>query len=485
MILRPYQARAVNELGAGFKARWRRQVLVAPTGSGKTVVAGEMMIRATEKGTSSLFLAPRRELIFQARDRLTDLGLEPGVLMAGEPVERSRPIQVCSIETVRRRPWVPDASFVVVDECHLRSFKGVMERFDQPWVAGLTATPWRMNGQGLVEDFDRLVLAANYGELIDEGHILEPRVYAPSSPDLESVSIRGGEFDPRQVERIMRRKKLTGDIVSHWMQHARDRLTVVFASSVAHSQELVQAFSSAGIEAEHLDGSTPYGQRRACLQRLARGETRIVGCCDLLTYGWDCPPVSCAVVARPTASLVMHMQMCGRILRPCEGKDGAVVLDHAGNSLDHGLPTEDRFYDLGQPRARRSKGARNAAPLRTCEECFALSPAHLKACEACGVVFRIKPRSTGGTGTGGELREFSGSLAQRLRWSINQLLAEKAEYLVQQQRLAAVKGYKPGWALHRFKLRYGHWPTREVKELAGRKTRVGDPGGDPQAHRCS
>src|SRR5690606_42037014 len=131
---------------------------------------------------------------------------------------------------------------------------------------------------------------------------------------------------------------------------------------------LVARFLEAGIPPEHLDGSTPTAERDAILRRLETGETRIVSNCAVLTEGWDQPAVKCAILARPTQSTGLYLQQAGRILRPWQDVS-ALILDHAGNALAHGLPQDDRDFTLDP--TRKKKGG-SETPTKECPECYAV-----------------------------------------------------------------------------------------------------------------
>jgi hypothetical protein len=191
------------------------------------------------------------------------------------------------------------------------------------------------------------------------------------------VALRAGEFPVESAGLVMSERKLLGDLVEHWTRHASGRRTVVFACHVAHSEAITAAFLAAGIPAEHLDGSTATDRRDATLARLRAGETLVVSQCQILTEGWDLPELGCVVMARPTASLALYMQMSGRVMRP---PGPAVVLDHAGNFHRHGPVYQDIPYSLeGRPRLPRLLGT------RTCPECYAVFAAGAaRTCPACG-----------------------------------------------------------------------------------------------------
>ncbi len=404
--LRPYQLSAVARIEATIAAGVRRLVLVLPTGGGKTTIAGSLILRAVQRGQRVLFLAHRRELIVQAYQRLLDMGLsveEVGIVMASD--RRRRPgaaVQVASIDTLRRRAR-PLADVVFVDECHralAASYREVATDYPDAIHLGLTATPYRADGKGLGDAYDELITVATPRQLIDEGYLVEPRVFTvpPSQrPNLTGIRVARGDYAARDLDDAMNRQALVGNIVEHWQRHAGGVRTVVFAVSVAHSRHITERFREAGVVAEHLDGATPTPERDAILARLDRGETLVVSNCSVLCEGWDQPSVKCAVLARPTKSTGLYLQQAGRILRPWNDT-AAVILDHAGCALEHGLPQDEREFSLEG--AKRRRGPRDATALvRECPSCFLVSSLATRVCPACGellVASREPPEEVAG-----------------------------------------------------------------------------------------
>lgn len=391
--LRPYQTRAIETLRAYVERGARRILLVAPTGAGKTVVAASIMEAGAARGEHVLFLAHRRELIQQTYRKLLDLGVcedDVGVIMASD--RRRRPaalVQVASVDTLRARAK-PHADLVFVDEAHraeARTYKAIAAAYPDAVHVGLTATPYRADGKGLGGSYDELILVASTRELIADGYLVEPRVLtvpASSLPDLSRVRVRGGDYDEKALGDAVNQRALVGNIVEHWLQHAAGVRTVVFAVSIAHSRHVVERFREAGVLAEHLDGGTPTADRDALLARLERGETRVVGSVGTLCEGWDMPSVKCAILARPTKSTGLYLQQAGRILRPWEGI-GALILDHAGCAVEHGLPQDDRVFALdGVEKAGDPK--RKPARAKTCPSCFAVLPLGTAVCPLCATL---------------------------------------------------------------------------------------------------
>lgn len=449
--LRDYQRRALDD---ALSALDRRPVLVMPTGAGKTVTAVEL-IRSLGSTTRVLWLAHRRELIQQAAAHLIRLGLRCGVIMAGQTPDPTAPVQVASIQTLaRRRP--PPAELVVLDEAHhasARTYQRVLSRYEAVPIVGLTATPFRLDGRGLGDIFGALVVAAYTDELVADGTLVEPIVYAPAVPDLRGVNVDRGDYNQGVLGRAINKRKLIGDIVETWLARCNGRRTVAFAVTVAHAQAIAAEFRAAGVRAEHLDGTTSKPQRDAILYRLRTGYTDVVTNCSVLTEGWDLPGLEVAVVARPTASLCLHLQMIGRIMRCADGKAGAVVLDHAGNHHRLGMVTQRVPYSLDDRAVTHGAAANAEARSKRCPDCYLVCAPHVTECSECGHRFVGKVPEA----VAGELVRFGGAAAApspRPRPTLEQQQA--AWDALESQRTAL--GYRAGWSYHRFNDRFGFRP---------------------------
>jgi superfamily II DNA or RNA helicase len=297
-------------------------------------------------------------------------------------------VQVASVQTLAKRAR-PPADLVFVDECHHADAKSWAELLGYyhergATILGLTATPARPNGRGLADQFDVLHPIAKVSDLMAGGYLVEPEIYSVPAPDLRGVTVTGGDYSLEELGEVMGRGELVGGLVEHWGKLATGRTTVVFATTVEHSQSITAAFTAAGVKAEHLDGTMPSDVRDAVLGRLASGETQVVSNCAVLTEGWDLPRCKCVMLARPTKSLVLYLQMVGRGRRPWEGVP-ALLLDHAGCVKRHGLPQTDRAWTLEgrPPRAKAADGEEGDPTLKTCK-CGRIVPRELPVCPACG-----------------------------------------------------------------------------------------------------
>lgn len=465
MQLRPYQINAVNNLRREVAAGNRRIVLQSPTGSGKTLIAAEMIRGAEAKGKKTVFLAPRRELVYQCSNKLTDMGILHGLIMAGEVPTPSANVQVCCVPTLHARAVrrntiaLPDADLVIADESHLflaETFSGILDRYSDKVIIGLTATPARTDGRGLGEIFQTMVSTSSVKDLVNMGFLVPQTYFSPSRPDLEGIKIKRGDYAEDQLQARMNTPKLVGDIVTNWSRLASDRQTVVFASGVAHSIHLRDEFRLAGVAAEHLDGKTPTEERADILRRVNSGDVQVLTNCMVCTFGWDAPTVSCCVLARPTKSLTLYLQMAGRVLRPSAGKETALILDHSGAVQELGFVDEEQPWSLhgdGKIQERKAALKQGTPKPVTCPECkFTFKTA--SECPRCG----WKPAQKKGAWQEvieGDLYEVSKGKKQKHRVFT---VAEKQSWYSQLCSHAKARGFKDGWIAHKYREKFGVWP---------------------------
>ena len=465
--LRPYQVDAVDRCRGKLKT-CRKVLLVAPTGAGKTVIAAHIIHRAYDRARRVVFFAHRRELIKQTYRKLVDAGVPVecvAILMADDPLANpAAPVQVASIDTWRHRE-PPAADLVIVDEAHrslAATYLAAIEHYGSAGavVLGMTATPYRPDGGGLGDVYEALEVVASPMQLIGEGFLVAPRVFsAPpdSRPDLSDVRVRAGDYVESDLADLMNTGRLVGGIVDHWRKHAEGRRTVAFSVNIAHSEAITEAFVSAGIPAEHLDGTTSTKERDAILARLDSGETLVVSNCGVLCEGWDQPSVKCAILARPTKSTGLYLQQAGRILRPWQGVC-AIILDHAGNALEHGLPQDDRDHELNVTKKRKT----GEATTKECPECSAVLPLATQVCPECGYAFGAGEPEELEVDGAGELVEVVPIPVAELKAAHAALVDEWTE--INERRLArGAKPMKPGWVWHKFRERFGRKPPPGCK----------------------
>lgn len=393
--LRPYQHGAIENLRASIGGGNKRILLQAATGAGKTIIACEMIRRATAKQKRVLFIAHRKEIINQTSDKLELFNIEHGVIMANHARVNNHAVQVASIQTLSRRDK-PPADLIIIDECHLSvsaSFKQILEHYTGATVIGLTATPTRLDGRGLGEIYHDIIQVVPMSQLIIEGHLVKPRVFAPFTPDMKGIKKSKGDYDATETAKLMDNKEITADIVKHWTVNALDRKTIVFASSVEHSKNIVEEFETSGISARHLDANTPANLRDQTLSEWREGKFTVLSNMGLFIEGLDVPAAACCILARPTKSLTIYLQAVGRVMRPHKTKADCVILDCAGLTYEHGFVDDAREWTLD---GKIKKPKEEAPAVHICEECFAAysKAQHPNECPECGFLTPVEQRET-------------------------------------------------------------------------------------------
>jgi superfamily II DNA or RNA helicase len=454
VILRPYQDASIDGLRGAYAEGAQAPLLVSPTASGKTVIFSAISQRAVAKGGQVLVLAHRQELIRQTSAKLTEFAVAHGLILPGEPAT-DQPVQVASVQTLVRRldrlAWTP--SLVIVDECH-HAVPGtghgkILAHFSAARVLGVTATPSRLDGRGLGIQvggyFDRLVMGPTVAELIALGYLARPVVFAPpGAPDLSGLHTVGGDFNRGELDAVMNRRVITGNAIEHYGKHCPGEPALCFCVSVEHARGVAQAFSDAGYQAESIDGSMDDKTRAQRITDLAEGRLQVLTSCEIVSEGTDIPVVVAAILLRPTKSLALYLQQVGRVLRIYPGKTRALILDHVGNVHRHGLPDEERQWDLNATKKRREGEAK--MPTRECPNCHCVSRVR-PVCAECGYRFPVATR---------EVEEVVGNLVE-IKPGDRRLAAKReramCRTLDELRDVAARYGYRAGWAEHIWRAR--------------------------------
>ncbi|MFE8034134.1 DEAD/DEAH box helicase [Thiohalocapsa marina] len=458
--LRDYQAHMLSEVRTAYAQGFRAPLLVAPTGSGKTVCFSYVAANARAKGNCTLILVHRRELLEQTSRTLDAFGVEHGRIAAGEP-QTDAAVQIASVQTLVRRlermTWAPD--LIVVDEAHHTTASTghgrIIAAFPKARVLGVTATPERLDGQGLGTHvggyFDRLVLGPSVADLIQRGYLSKPIVYAPAQAlDLKGIATRAGDYAQDALAAAMDRPSITGSAVAEYRRRCEGAPAIAFCVTVEHARNVAAAFTQAGYKAASIDGTLSAEDRAKRIADLASGRLHVLTSCEIISEGTDIPIVGAAILLRPTQSLALYLQQVGRALRPYSGKERAVILDHVANSLRHGLPDDARDWNLdAKPRRQRAKDDdKPQQAVRQCDHCQAVH-APAPTCPECGHVHPIQQREI--EHIDGELQEVTRQQADRLAQRRRE--QAKAQTLDDLRAIGRRRGYRPGWAEHVFKSR--------------------------------
>lgn len=370
LSLRPYQAQALEAIAAAYARGVDRQLVVLPTGAGKTVCFAHLVSRRDGR---ALILAHRDELIQQAADKLAMVGgsLDIGIVKARQD-EHDAPVVVASVQTLARpgrTERLGEFATVIVDEAHHAVASTYMDILDElgcmgasgPLTAGFTATAGRSDKIGLGAVWQEITYQRGIVQMIAEDYLCDVRALQIGSDfNLGNAQVRAGDYTDSSLGAELERSDALESAAKAYRQYAEGRLGVAFTPTIATAHALAAALTKQGIRAEAVDGKMPTEQRRAVLARLHRGETRVVCNCAVLTEGWDEPAVSCALMLRPTKSAPFFVQMAGRVLRPFVGKDDALILDVAG-SADLGLATVADLAGLPPGSVKKGQSLLDAA----------------------------------------------------------------------------------------------------------------------------
>lgn len=398
ITLRDDQAQLIERARSVLMEGHKSVLLVAPTGFGKTVCFSHLSAEVSKRSKRVFIIAHRTELLDQISDTLKKFNVPHGFIASKRPNLKNLPVQVASVQTlVRRLADHQPPDLVIIDEAHhaiaSSTWGKILKAWPQTYRLGVTATPQRLSGHGLRESFEEMVIGPSVRELINNGSLSEYRLFAPPSHFADNLHTIGGDYAKGELATAMDKPKITGDAVSHYKKLCNGKRAIAFCVSLDHAAHVAQQFKTAGFRAERIDGRLEATRRKNIVRRFSQGEIQILTSCEIVSEGFDLPAIECGILLRPTQSLALYLQQVGRTLRPFLGKEFSVILDHAGNTLRHGLPDDERDWSLdGQP-AKRGKKAETAPSVRTCGECFAALRSSTEKCPYCGWIFPIESRT--------------------------------------------------------------------------------------------
>jgi len=450
VLLRPYQ----TDLKVGIEDVWLEQgtpLAVAPTGSGKTVVFASVI---RTHGAPAVVIAHRRELVGQislalAREEVHHRIISPSAvvrqIIANNTRELGRhfysataPVAVASVDSIHQasETWRRSVTLWVMDESHhlLRENKWgrAVALFPNAKGLGVTATPQRADGKGLGRHadgvFTHIVPGPPMRELMADGYLTDYRIYAPPSALKRSaikVSSSTGDFVAQEMKTAVAKAQITGDVVQHYLRFGAGKLGVTFAVGVDEAHVLAAAYRTAGVPAEVVHAKTPAGERNDIIRRFTRRELLQLVNVDIFGEGFDLPAIEVVSFVRPTKSFALYAQSFGRALRPMTGKSHAIIIDHVGNVLEHGLPDAPRSYSLDRAERRAENNDPNA--VKVCLRCAGVYLRILTQCPYCSFVSTPTQRSSPEF-VDGDLVELAPEVLESMRAAIAQVDRPAEEY---------------------------------------------------------
>jgi len=454
--LRPHQAEVINALNEGFKEH-RRQILCAVTGFGKTECAMAIMQDAVAHGKRVAMVLDRIVLVDQTSIRLSKYEIPHGVLQATHWRYRpEEPIQICSVQTLARRKVPLKVDLLIVDEAHVmyKSTVDFIRENPHMQVIGLTATPFT---KGLADIYSNVIGAQPMTNLVEDGWVVPMKVYIAKEIDMAGAKKNSfGEWDAKEATE--RGLQIVGDVVAEWQKktmeiYGEPRKTIVFCAGVEHGRELVNQFKQAGFNFVSISYKEDDDFKQRTIEEFKRPDTHIHGliATDILTRGFDVSDVHIGISARPfSKSFSSHVQQIGRVLRPHEGKEFGVWLDHSGNYLRFRKDWDDLYHDGvtelkagGSETVKREPTEREKKQAK-CPACAALWTSKDNTCSSCGHVRQSMSDIINIAGTLEELEEAN----RKLNISNKDFYAELIYF-------GREKGFKDGWAFYKYKEKFG------------------------------
>src|SRR5690625_4352587 len=435
--LHDYQQNLVDKARQSYVDGYVSPCIVAPCGSGKSMVISEIARMTTLGGNRVLFLVHRRELVDQIRETFINNNVDMQLVELG------------MVQTiVRRLDKTNKPDLIITDENHhslAASYRKIYDHFSDVLKLGFTATPIRLNGSGLGDINDVLIEEVSAKWLIENNYLSPYKYYAPKLIDTESLKLNNmREFSSTSINDTMSENKIYGDVIKHYQELANNQQAIVYSHSVEASEEVAAEFNDAGYSAAHIDGKTPKVERDEIINKFRDMEIQILTNVDIIGEGFDVPDCSVVIMLRPTQSLSLYIQQSMRGMRYRPNKT-SIIIDHVDNVRRHGLPDMDRTWSL---EGKKKTSKESEVSIKECLNCFAVYTPEYLVCPFCGHKPEIEEIADYEVDETAELEEVTEKdivLDFREPADCNNM-AELAE-------LGKARGYKPGWAFHQAKLR--------------------------------
>ena len=382
--LYPYQQSMVSKARQHIADGARGVLIQSPPGSGKSIIIAEIAKLATDKENHVMFLVHRKELADQIADTFKQHNVDENyttIMTVGK--------------VVNRLGSLPKPSIIITDETHhsrASTYRKIYDYYNDAIRLGFTATPWRMSGKGFLDIYDVMVDGKSVDWLIGNKFLAPYEYYAPTLTDVEKLKKSStGDYTKKSVDESI--KAIFGEVVGHYKKLANGEKTIVYAHSIEASERVAQDFRNAGINAVHADSLTPAKERAEIMNGFKEGTIQVLCNVDLISEGFNVPDCSCVIMIRPTASLVLYLQQAMRSMRYQPNKK-AIIIDHVGNYMRHGLPNTDRQWTLEdiEKSSKKKERPEDLISLTSCPHCFAVIESGSSPCPLCGIEIVIEAK---------------------------------------------------------------------------------------------
>ena len=395
-----------------------------PTRSGKTILFSQIAKRFENAGRKVLVLTHRQEIFEQTFDKFTDFKISVGQIRTGKVLTKN-PIQLGMIQTVnnllKKQERIKEKhklknivitekpDLILIDETHhavSNTWKYVLNYYDDVPRMGFTATPSRLDGSGLVELFDKLVIGKSSQWMVDNHWLSRPVHLCPPSPlDKENIKKRMGDYDKKSMADIMKKNIVCGEVVKCYREFFNGSPVIVFCCTIEHAQKMVDSYSKDGWSAASIHGKMKKKQRNETMEGFRNGKYQVLISVDLIGEGVDVPDCAGVQLLRKTMSLALYLQMSARGLTPIysdgynledpkqrkialeKGKPQSIILDHVGNYYLQGSILKIKDWSINQK--KRNKKEKVFIKKAECPDCFFTWEFGTKICSHCGFDFSI------------------------------------------------------------------------------------------------
>lgn len=436
MPLRPYQIDLLEQTRAAYRAGYQAPCIVSPCGSGKSIILAELAKCATDKGNRVLFLVHRQELCQQIFDTFVKWGVNMHLC------------KISMVQTARRRlDKLPRPDLIITDENHhsmASTYRKIYEYWPNVPRVGVTATPIRLNGSGLGDVNDKLIIGPSVKQLIEWGNLSPFRYFAPEVVDTSKLQIKRGDFVQSEVDELFNANAIYGDVIGHYRKLSDGKQVICYCATIGQSKKMAYEFSRAGISAHHLDGDTPKAIRAKVIDQFRTGDIKILCNVDLISEGFDVPDCNTAILLRPTQSLALYIQQAMRCMRYKPGKT-AIIIDHVGNVGRFGPPDMDREWSLETKKRRKRVVDDTALHIKQCQACFYVYDAKEPVCPNCG----FKPARAEKEPE--EIKDAQLVEVESKPFVLDYREPSDCTSLKELQDLARNRGFRPGWAYYQAK----------------------------------
>jgi DNA repair protein RadD len=392
--LRDYQWDAVTQIENAWRSGIKAICYQCPTGSGKTKVLRSIINNHAASKKIIYVIAHRKNLVSQLSQELVDAGIRHGIIAAGYPYINYR-VQVCSLQTlIKRIDRLTPAELIIVDEFHhakSKSYMNIIKTWEDSYILGVTATPRRLDGKPLSDIAQKLIVGPTMKQLISQGYLSKYEYYAPDIISTQGLHKQAGDYIVSEYIDKVNNNVIIGSAVEHYRKYADHQPAIVSCASIAHAEHVASEFKEAGYKALAIHSGLDQDNITAGINGLKDGSIELLMQCELLGEGIDIPGAVVLIGLRPTASETIFLQHIGRVLRPCQGKETAIILDHVGNWERHGLPIDERNWSLDGS----MKIDKGVLDYKRCPECINVVKKHVRECPYCGHIWEsadIEPR---------------------------------------------------------------------------------------------